>query len=76
MRSTIVVSLLSLAAGGAYLMNSHREQAAASAAPVPVTAPSAVKTSQVSSHDWAKNSLNRVDEVKKQVAQQRQDNDQ
>ncbi len=65
MRSMFVILLLSLAVGGTYVMNSQRDQAKATAEAAPAS-----KTSQ---HDWAKQSLDRADEVKRQVAQQRKE---
>jgi hypothetical protein len=63
MRSTFVILLLSLGVGGLWLAKSHR------------TASEPEKHQQVSRHDWAKQALDRTAEVKRQVAQQRKENE-
>lgn len=67
MRSTSLVLFLSVAVGIVLVVNRHRESAPP---PVATTA-----TSQVSEHDWAKHALDRAADVKRQVAQQREEDD-
>jgi hypothetical protein len=64
MRSVIVV-LLMLGLGGAFILQKRKE---ASRPPEPA------KTSAVSEHDWAKHSLDRAAEVKREVLRQRASN--
>lgn len=65
MRSTFILLLLSLAAGGALVMNARRHPASGETA----------KPTLVSQHDWAKQALDRTAELKTQVAQHRRESD-
>lgn len=74
MRSTFVVLLLSLGLGGVLLVKSrHTEEPAASSVPPPQS--TAAASPKVSEHNWPKNSLDRVGDLKRQVAEHRKEND-
>lgn len=67
MRSTFLILLLSLGVGGLWLSKSYHK---------PGEAQVPAKKQEVSEHNWAKHALDRTEEVKRQVAQHRQENDQ
>ena len=61
----LLVVLLMVGLGAAFILQKRGEQAAPA---------QPAKTSAVSEHDWAKNSLNRAAEVKREVLRQRASN--
>lgn len=78
MRSTFLILLLSLGLGGVLLVKSR--QTDDSANPNTTAGPQTPRTGatprpKVSDHNWPKNSLDRVGDLKHQVAQQRKEND-
>ncbi len=63
MRSTVLIALLALAVVLVWLHKSNKDS----------TPPRQAKSSEVSQHDWAKHALDRAADVKRQVAQQREE---
>jgi len=74
MRTTFLLLLLSLGAGGAMLVNARRTQTppnSVASESAPVAAPKVA----VSQHNWPKHALDRTAEMKRQVADQRKQDD-
>jgi len=70
-----LVFLIGLAIAGGILTHRPKPQSTREPGAKPVSAPAAAATPrEVSQHDWAKRSLDRVADVKRQVAQQQKEN--
>ncbi len=70
---TLAWLLVAVVLVGGFVM--HRRQQQTAAVPQPSTAVAAPVAREPSEHNWPKRALDRVDEVKRQVAAERKSND-
>jgi hypothetical protein len=74
MRFIVGFLIVATVAVGFYKHNRHEEAAAPAKMPAQVASAQASPARTTSEHNWPKSSLDRVAEVKRQVAQQRKEN--